>query len=476
VVDAMQPGGSGNPFEGLNTHQREELASLYRLGYPRGDEWVIGQPSGTIWLWASMAERLASEYPEYFEAFWIKPGHVGYDSPQLVAGDLIDSSATVSRVLTAQEFMDDPQFQHAEYSRIRASAVMLAGTRGFDLPIAVEIDGVSGYKLGMGVRLSTGKAAGRQLYCTYHVGDIVLCDGAGEASNLRFTDVLPGDEVRLDNHAFLAYCYSYRHHLQPVPEYEFLKVDGRPIFDQHEQVEMSPFMGTVHTGRFEGKLMWVHHTHDASLWPPQGLGMKNNVERERGSEGAKEYFRLRWTENSEHVPVAFVPSQPDRAANTWLIDYWPIIEQSLVDLARWVEEGIEPAGTVFDFADGKVTLPPTAAERGGIQPVVHVTANGALRAEARVGEPVDLVVHAEAPPNAGTIISAAWDFDGSGTYPFQHDGISGTQADITLTSTHAWDKPGTYFATCLVHSHTDGDVSTTLRRLPNLASARVIVT
>src|ERR1700728_2743534 len=38
VIDATAPGGSGDPFAGLNTHQREELAPLYRLGYPRGDE------------------------------------------------------------------------------------------------------------------------------------------------------------------------------------------------------------------------------------------------------------------------------------------------------------------------------------------------------------------------------------------------------------------------------------------------------
>src|SRR3546814_11995565 len=32
VIDAMQPGGSGQPFEGLTSHEREELAALYRLG------------------------------------------------------------------------------------------------------------------------------------------------------------------------------------------------------------------------------------------------------------------------------------------------------------------------------------------------------------------------------------------------------------------------------------------------------------
>ena len=58
IADAMAPGGHGDPFVGLDTHQREELASLYRLGFPRGDEFMIGQPLGQMWLWTSMAESL----------------------------------------------------------------------------------------------------------------------------------------------------------------------------------------------------------------------------------------------------------------------------------------------------------------------------------------------------------------------------------------------------------------------------------
>lgn len=156
----------------------------------------------------------------------------------------------------------------------------------------------------------------------------------------------------------------------------------------------------------------------------------------------------------------------------------PAIEQSLRDLVDWVEHGISPASTAFEFhhADGRLELPDTAAARGGIQPVVHVTANGASRADVRVGEPVTLEVTAEVPPGAGTIVAAEWDFDGTGTYPFRHPDIDGTAAKVALTTTHTYDRPGTYFATALVHSHRDGDVNTTLCRIPNLAAARIVVT
>jgi hypothetical protein len=474
VIDAVSPGGSGDPFAELDTHQREELANLYRLGFPRGDEWVIGQPSGVIWQWASMADRYLTE-DDYYEKFWTQSGYVGHDSPELVAGDLLEAEGTITRVLCAQDFLDDPELQSPQYERLRPRALMLAGTRGFDLPIAAEVPGASrGYQLGMSVRIASGRAAGRSLWVMYSVGDLMVCDGAGEASNLRFTDVLPGDEVHLSNRAFLAQCYFYRHHLLDSEEWDFLRVDGKPIYPQHPLPSNTPFMGVAYSGQYEGKLLWVHHTHDASLWPPQGVIYGSQVLRAQGEEAAAKKFRLRWTENAEHVPAEFVPSMSHRASNTWLIDYRPVIEQSLADLARWVEEGVEAAATSFEYFDGKVTLPPAAAERGGIQPVVSVTANGAARTEAKIGEEVILEVLAEVPPGAGTIVGVKWDFDGSGSYPAKED-VDGTANKLMLSTTHAYDRPGTYFATALVESHREGDVRASACRIPNLASARIVV-
>ncbi len=82
VIDAMQPGGSGDPFAGLNSHERDELASLYSQGFPFGDEFMIFSPMGQIWLWTSIADLLVEQDPAYFEDFWTKPGYVGHDIPR----------------------------------------------------------------------------------------------------------------------------------------------------------------------------------------------------------------------------------------------------------------------------------------------------------------------------------------------------------------------------------------------------------
>jgi hypothetical protein len=165
---------------------------------------------------------------------------------------------------------------------------------------------------------------------------------------------------------------------------------------------------------------------------------------------------------------------PDRANNTWLVDYGPHIEQSLADLTAWVEDGVEPAETFFDLGDGQIILSPSAKERGGIQPVLQVTANRAKKAEIRAGTPVNLELHAEVPPGAGTVISVKWDLDGSGAYPVTQE-VDGQSAELTLSLEWTYAKPGTYFPTALVESHRDGDIDATSRRIPNLDAARVVV-
>ena len=72
-----------------------------------------------------------------------------------------------------------------------------------------------------------------------------------------------------------------------------------------------------------------------------------------------------------------------------IVSYLGVLHQALRDLSAWVEKGVEPPqSTNYKVVDGQVQVPPTAAERKGIQPVVTVKANGGARAEAAAGQPV----------------------------------------------------------------------------------------
>jgi hypothetical protein len=476
LIDAMQPGGSGNPFEGLSTHEREELASLYRQGFPRGDEFMIAQPMGQIWLWTSIADLLVAQDPSYFEDFWTKPGYIGHDLPSAVEADIIDVTTTVSRVVTIADLLSDPAFDGPEYLMMKVMAGLMAPQAGTDLAFAIEVEGaLEGYRLGAGLRMESGDAAGRQLYAVSTAGVLFAGDGHGEANLQRFRGVKVGDRIHVDNRKFLAFCYFHRHHVMEDAQFDSLRVDGMPIYQQHPVPLMSPLMGVSYTGHYAGKLLWIHHTHDSSLWPSQGIVYRGAVMGAQGAAGAAEKFRLQWTENAEHIPPTFLPSSPRRATSTWLVDYFPVIEQGLADLIQWVEQGVPPAGTTFEYVDGRVVLPAAASDRGGIQPVVEVRANGAVCTAVATGDDVDLAVTAEVPPNAGTIISVEWDFDGQGTFPFRHE-VDGSDRAVILKTRHAYSQPGTYFATARVVSQREGNVDAEFRRIQNLAAARIVVT
>jgi hypothetical protein len=476
LADRMAPGGNGDPFEGLTTHQREELALLYRQGFPRGNEFMISQPMGQIWLWASLADSLYADDPSYFEDFWTKPGYVGHDLPDAIMGDLIDQRGTVARTVSARELNELPEFAGPEHHTMRVlSAIMGTGADAFDLPFAIEVEGLQGgYRLGTCVHILTGKAEGRQLYATGVAGDVFACDGTGDANVLRFEGVLAGDEVQVDNRRFLAYCYYARHHLLDEPQFNSLLVDGVPVFPQHLVPEWSPFMGVCYSGQYQGKVMWVHSTHDSSVWPAWGTAYHRAVLQAQGPEGVAANFRIRWNEYAEHATHEMVPPEPHRASSTRFIS-GASGEQNLQDLVDWVERGIEPLGTSYRFEDGRIILPATVAERGGIQPIARVRANGEIRADVKVGEPVEMEVHAEVHPKAGTLVSVRWDFDGSGTYPFGHDEVDGTSSEVDLRTSHTYDRPGMYFATARVESHRDGDLSASERRIETLGQARVVV-
>jgi hypothetical protein len=187
-------------------------------------------------------------------------------------------------------------------------------------------------------------------------------------------------------------------------------------------------------------------------------------------------LRIYFNECAAHLPGSAQPAGEPPVITTRLIDFPGTVEQAVRDLIDWVEFGKEPpASSRYEVSpDLAVTVPASATDRGGIQPVVRASANGTASAQVKVGEDVVFVINAEVPPETGALVSATWDWDGSGAFPFRHD-LDGTQATVTLESRHSYPEPGTYFATARVTSHRDGAVDAPHRRCDNLARVRISV-
>jgi hypothetical protein len=469
VIDAVEPGGSGDPFETLSGPQREGLADLYACGFPRGAERSV--PDGVnagVYLWTWNADFLVKAQAEYFNRFWSEPGHAGFDG--LVDDHVINLKTTVARVVLPEEASTYPQSGFGRTLLTAAPHKRVAIIVTDDPPTNVE---------GARLTLTSGAAAGRSLYCVISTGGLLIGSGIGEAQTRLFDDVEPGDEVHIDNRDFLAYCYHYRHHLASPSEVRRLWMDGRPIYPQHAIVPLgsggSPVFGPMKlTGTIRRRLFVLQHAQDTSGWPEGGIAYHDRVKAHLGG-AIDEHFRFWWLEHAEHIPGSAIPMRTHPAPTTRLIDYAGAHEAALDAMVAWVERGITPpssTGYTFEITDKALRLPATAADRGGIQPVVQATANGSDRADIRAGENVSLEVSAEAP--VGAIVEVAWDFDGSGSWPERRHPPEPVSSILDSVQ-HVFDQPGTYFPSVRVVTHHTGDRVDRHGRVMNLARCRVVV-
>ena len=463
IVDAISPGGSGDPFEHLDSDERAVLLTLYRAGYPRGAEIRIathGQAPG-MFAW-DMATYLEFD-PTYIGDFWSLPGYLGGDGA--LADVLIEEKTRVARVMTQAE--------------LAAAGGGAAFAQSADAPVGIVIEGVDPERsLGLGMTFLSGEAAGRELFCVGHTGDALTSTAV---SGPVFEGVQPGDEVLVDNRKWLAFCYLHRHQADAqLAESAEFRLAGRPVYPQRPLFPMSQMNSITraqpHTGVFEGKMIIVNHMLDDYAWP-NGALFYANVARARLAGTADDRFRLWFVDNATHIPASML-ARRERAR---LLDVQGCTQQAVSDLIAWVEDSIAPPEssryTIDD--DCGVHLPDAPTERRGIQPVVSARANGSQRADASVGEPVRFAAIAEVPPGGGAIVGAEWDFDGTGDFAEQDDTVGGSDPGsepmVRLETTHTFDAPGTYFPAVRVTAHRDGTRDATTRRLPNLARVRVVV-
>ena len=225
-------------------------------------------------------------------------------------------------------------------------------------------------------------------------------------------------------------------------------------------------------------MIHVNATHDAQVWPNGVVAYREKVRAHLGDAMGNRY-RLWWVEHTPHgAPQILGPAlTPEKDPGVWqsrLVDYDGVTAQALRDLVAWVEEGREPPpDTEFTMTkDGGIELAADAGLRGGVQPVVMASANGASVAEVKVGELVRLLGTAEQ-VGEGSIVAAEWDALGNGTWvPAE---VSGATACVDVETQHAFEHPGIYFASFRAGSHRDGRAG----HKPyarNLARVRIVVT
>ena len=441
IMDAIDPGGSGHPYEGLNAEESAALKEATRLGFPLRGWWNHETMNGgPLALVAGYVPYLD---PNYTNDFWSKPGYLGTDRTSSVSAARVQHEATVVNAIGGQQ------------RRIALSSVPTGDLTGADLVV------ISGEAEGKSVALGT-------------VTGNTVGFGFG-ASPTIVNSIQPGDKVRIDNSSYLALQTYHRHQVPSRDMYgweQFRNGKGESIYPQRD-ILIGPIgamngAGSVQNGRFKGKMIVLESMMDIDALPWQADWYRTKVKEALGNRIDDE-FRLYFIDHAQHTPPAGL------AAQARTVSYQGALEQALRDISAWVERGVKPpAGTNYRIVDSQVELPETASKREGIQLVVHLSANGRERVDVGVGTPVTFTAVIEAPVKADKVVGAEWDFEGRGDYPVVKP-LPDLKSTVTLKVTHAFSQPGTYFPVLRATSQREGDAKTPWTRVQNLGRARVVV-
>lgn len=97
IMDAIDPGGSGDPYAELNEEERAALAEATLLGFPPRGWWNHEMLNSGYFTCNAPAVRALAPY--YAEDFWTKPGYLGTDPNSTIGADRFEFETTVVDVV-----------------------------------------------------------------------------------------------------------------------------------------------------------------------------------------------------------------------------------------------------------------------------------------------------------------------------------------------------------------------------------------
>jgi hypothetical protein len=476
IIDAMDAGGSGDMYAGLNDEEKEALREATKLGFPP-QSW-FGYKTMGIHGFIALYQGMKMADAKFFDDFWKVKGYLGANPTASLLKARLQKTTKIKSVLSADAAVKagikEPLSAGEQGSADLAWKAM--GADG-EMPGGYQLEDVLPDVNFMGgdLVIKSGAAAGKTIQLAKVAGDKI---SFGPVGPTVLAQIKPGDEVYIDNSNFLA-VQTYHRHQVPGPEYkawDFLRdAEGKPLYPQRPML-LGPLFtrgaaGVLPTGKFNGKMILICSLWDREAFAWQGDFYREKVKANLGNKEA-DNFRLWYTDRALHGDLS------KNEDNTRTVSYLGVLQQALRDLSAWCEKGIAPApSTNYKIEDSQIILPVGANERMGIQPVVNLTVNNKKRVETKKGKTVSFSAVVKVPKGTGKIISAEWDFDGDGTYPIKVKNIffDAVKEMSTLKMTYKFLKPGTYFATLRVASQRDGNTKTPFTRIQNLDRVRVVV-
>ncbi|MDR2178082.1 MAG: hypothetical protein LBP20_08610 [Treponema sp.] len=479
IADAIEPGSGKDMYAGLNEEERQALEEVTKMGFPPRS-WFCYRTldDGAMPVVVPVVNTIDSTY---YEDFWKVPGYLGADPAGSAARDHIQHKTVVKAVYLPKKISEAPV--GTEKTGVDDAWQRLnRGDDGLDSRPYIEVESIpaSDYLTGLVAVVKSGAAAGGKITVERLEGNRIIINSFFGRDDLldMLSKLRSGDEIMLDNSDYIA-IQTYHRHQVPDSGYavwnQFRDEKGEPRYPQRSAL-VGPMIswggaGSLQSGRFNGKMIVVAALMDMDALPWQADWYRARVKENLGDREA-EQFRL-W-----YIDHAFHGDTEKTADALHVVTYIGALHQALLDLAAWVEQGIAPpAGTGYAVSDGQVSVPPTAAERRGIQPVVRLQVKGAERADVAVGDAVHFSAAVEVPPGAGKLISAEWSFEGEADFPVKgvFSNVSEDGVSATVLAVHRFQQSGTYFPVLRVQSQRQGNAGDIFTQIKNLARVRVVV-
>ena len=440
IADALAPGGSGDPYAALNDEEKQALAEATAFGYPFEGWW--NHRHLTSGYFANVAGIVPMLDPTYVADFWTKPGYLGSDPDSDIRSQRRRFDTTVASVVPGLP------------ARLR-----LHDAPDCDLSDAhlIALDGDAKDR-----RAATAEIDDHTVTLSY------------SADPQLVADIKPGDRIRLDNEWALALQTYHRHQVPSEDQYawnQYRGADGQPVYPQRNilvgPIAAATTAGGVPDGNITGKMLMVQSLMDIDALPWQADWYKSRVKHHLGQHW-QERFALWFIDRTSH------DNPPKGEARAHTVRLSGALQQALRDIANWVENGARPWDTAYHIDNSQVRVPDDVAQRGGIQPLINLTANGGERTEVRAGDSVAFQAHIQVPAGAGDVVAAQWDFYGRGLFPYAST-LDGPAPGVRIAIDHRFDKPGTYFPALKAVSQREGNAHTPYGRVENLARVRVVV-
>ena len=354
IVDAVEPGGSGDMYAGLS----DRGARRARRSNPDGlsASCVVRRRARS----PPVHDRVGRAYSttsrpgtrSYFDDFWTVPGYLGANPTESLLAAKVEHKSRIARLVLPPE------------ARERGLPIPMAlrGLHVDDVPVAYVLEEVPAADLtGAMVRFTSGRAADHHVWISGQRGDYITTGiGQEEVEHLRKVDV--GDEVLVDNTPYLAFQTYHRHQVPPgdeYPEYEQFRACWPTNLPAAAPAPRSALRAKQRR-RQDG---WALRGEDDRRPEPvrrDRLPAAGRVVPQSGRGGPRRSHRRpvpRLVHRPRDAPGprgdAAIDLQPDRA--THVVNYRGVLEQALRDVAAWVERGIAPPpSTNYEWVDGQI--------------------------------------------------------------------------------------------------------------------------